>query len=355
MKNIFKVLLLLLATVTLVSCDNEDSVQLTLSPQGSGEITTPSSGSKYILNPAESQLNPVLTINWNPSEYGTPTEIKYVVEVAKAGTSFAAPFKAASTSNRFVTWNIGELNNIAVTAGLSPFTEGGLEIRILSTVGATKSLLQTSAAVTVFITTFTTDLPTIAVPGNHQGWDPATAPLLAASGFGKTDYEGYVWLNGEFKFLAPDKAGKFFWGNKDWGDDGTKTGKLIDKDGENNANATVAGYYFVKADTEKLTYSIQAVSWGIIGAATPTGWDSDTDLTYDSATKTLFVDIRLENGKGWKFRGNNEWGAFEFGSLNKDGFIQAGGDFIFDRPTGNYRVVLDLRNPRKYTYTITAK
>ena len=84
--------------------------------------------------------------------------------------------------------------------------------------------------ITIIVTPFTTDLPKIAVPGNHQGWDPPTAPLLAASGFGETDYEGYVWLDGGYKFVAPNETGGFFWGNTDWADDGTFTGKLVEND-----------------------------------------------------------------------------------------------------------------------------
>ncbi len=352
MKNIFKVLFLSILLVTITSCDNEDSIQLTLAPQGSGVITEPAQGTAIVLNPEESQINPALTINWTASTFGTPTEITYTVEIAPTGTAFANPFEAASTTNRYVTWNIGELNNLAVSAGLSPFIEGELDIRIVSTVGTTGSLPQTSETVSIFVTSFTTDLPTIAVPGNHQGWDPATAQLLASSAFGQTDYEGWVWLDGEFKFLAPNETGGFFWGNLDWGDDGTSSGILIDEDGEANANAETAGYYFVKADTDALTYSFAAVNWGIIGEATPTGWDSDTDLVYDSETRTLSVDIDLSSG-GWKFRGNNEWGPFEYGSFNDDGFLQPGGDFTFDGTAGNYRVVLDLSNPREYTFTLT--
>lgn len=336
----------------IVSCDNEDSELLTLSEQGSGEITAPLTGTKIVLNPVESQTNPALTINWTPSAYGTPTEITYVVEVALAGTDFADPFKAASTTNRYVSWNVSELNNIAVSAGLTPFSEGSMDLRILSTVGTKGSLLQTSEKITILVTPFTTALPKIAVPGNHQGWDPATAPLLASSAFGKTDYEGYVWLDGGFKFIAPNETGGFFWGNTDWGWDGTTVGVLVEKD-EKDLTAT-ASYYFVKADTDKLTYSFKAVSWGIIGAATPTGWDSDTDLIYNPATKTLSVNINLTPGP-FKFRGNNDWGTgFDLGTLDSDGYLQGGGDLTFDGTAGNYKVVLDLSNPRKYTYSITA-
>jgi hypothetical protein len=351
MKNIFKALFLSIILVSITACDNEDSVQLTLAAQGGGVITAPAQGTTIVLNPEESQTNPALTVNWTASEYGTPTEITYTVEIALSGTNFENPLVAASTTNRYVTWNVGELNNMAITAGLTPFLEGALEIRITSTVGSTGSLLQISDPVAIYVTGFTTDLPKIAVPGNHQGWDPATAPLLAASGFGKTDYEGYVWLDGGHKFVAPNETGGFFWGNTDWGWNGSDEGILIE-DGESDINADT-GYYFVKANTDDLTYSEAPVSWGIIGAATPTGWDSDTDLIYDPATRTLSVDIDLVPG-GWKFRGNNEWGPFEYGSFDADGFLTPGGDYIFDGPAGNYHVVLDLSNPREYTFTVTA-
>ena len=360
MKNIFKVLFLSILLVTITSCDNEDSVQLTLAAQGGGVITEPAQGTTIVLNPAESQTNPALTINWTASEYGTPTEVTYTVELAQTGTSFAEPFLAAATTNRYVTWNIGELNNIAVSSGLTPFMEGELDIRITSTVGTTGSLLQVSETVSIFVTPFTTDLPKIGVPGIHQGWDPASAPALAASAFAQTDYEGYVWLDSApeegdsdgFKFVAPNELGVFNW-DVNWGDDGTFSGKL-----GSAANCLVSedGYYFVKADTdpETLTYSTTPVSWGIIGAATPTGWDSDTDLVYDPATRTLSVDIDLTSGNGWKFRGNNEWGPFEYGSFDADGYLTPGGDYTFDGPSGNYHVVLDLSNPREYTFTLTA-
>jgi len=139
--------------------------------------------------------------------------------------------------------------------------------------------------------------------------------------------------------------------NTDWGDDGSYTGKLVEQN-EENCKVAANGYYFVKADTDALTYSTTAVNWGIIGAATPTGWDSDTDLVYNAATRTLEVNINLTAG-GFKFRGNNEWGAFDLGTVDADGLLQGGGDLTFDSAPGNYHVVLDLSNPRAYTFTLT--
>ncbi len=350
MKNIFKFLFLLTLTFTAFSCDNEDQEQLTISPKGAGEITSPEDGTVYVLNPEENQTNTIFTITWNSADYDVPTQINYKVEFAKAGTSFAEPFEVGSTNNEFYSMNIGEFNGAAVSAGLAPFAEEGLDIRITSTVGSLGSTPQVSDAITILVTAFTTDLPMLSVPGNHQGWDPATAPRLAASAFGKTDYVGYVWLDGGHKFLAPNETGGFFWGNTDWGWNGTDAGKLVETD-EVDLVAT-AGYYYVQADTDLLTYKETPVSWGIIGAATPTGWDSDTDLVYNAATKTLEVNINLVPGP-FKFRGNNEWGAFDFGTLDADGFLQGGGDLTFDSAAGNYHVVLDFSNPRAYTFTLT--
>lgn len=353
MKNIFKVLFLSILLVTIASCDNEDTVQLTLAPQGSGIITEPAQGTTIVLNPEESQTNPALTINWLSSSYGTPTEITYNVEVAATGTDFETPFKAASTTNRYVTWNVGELNNISVSAGLSPFIEGGLDIRIVSTVGTTGSQEQISETVAIFVTPFTTDLPKIAVPGNHQGWDPSTAPTLASSGFGETDYEGYVWLDGGHKFIAPNETGGFFWGNTDWGDDGSNSGILVEQD--ESDIITDAGYYFIEVDTEALTYSETAVSWGLIGGSIPvTGWGSDIDMVYDAATKTLKLTLDLVNPPsdgGIKFRPNNDWPG-NFGDTGADGTLEVDGANIEVPSDGNYTVTLDLSTPREYTYSL---
>jgi len=194
----------------------------------------------------------------------------------------------------------------------------------------------------------------IAVPGNHQGWDPGSAPLLAASVLGQTDYEGFVWLDGDFKFIAPDGSGAYNWGNIDWGDDGSFTDTLVE-DGETNCNVASAGYYLVKADTESLTYSTELTNWGVIGNATPTGWDSDTDMIYDSATGTWSVTLDLVQqsapDNGFKFRANDDW-ALNLGDNDADGNLQFGGTNMSVPEDGNYTITLDLSNPRAYTYTL---
>ena len=353
MKNLLKIGALAILFIANVSCENDD--QTIINPSGGPELLTPLTGSSYVLNPATASAE-VTTLVWNHADYGVQTEINYEVEFSIADTEFAVITSGGLTNNRFVTFTHESLNAIALSAGLTPYTAGDLDLRIKSSLGTNEDVIAYSNVVTITVTPYTTDLPKLAVPGNHQGWSDAnnfeSAPRIAASGFGETDYEGYMWLDGEFKFLAPNGA-TFAWGNTDYGDNGDFSGILVET-GESNCSA-IAGFYRVRANTTDLTYTTTAVSWGIIGSATPTGWDSDTDLTYNPTTKKLEIaSIALVPG-AFKFRGNNAWSnGFDLGTVNADGFLVDGGDLTFSGAAGDYKVILDLSNPRRYTYELIA-
>jgi|UPI0004BCAEF6 hypothetical protein len=212
-------------------------------------------------------------------------------------------------------------------------------------IGGQTCTVTRSVTVTVF--------PKLAVPGNHQGWSPSTAPKLASSGIGATDYEGYIWLDGGFKFLAPDNAGNFSWGNNDWGDDGTFTNRLL-LINEVDCNAAPAGYYRLLANTTTLTYTKEITTWSIIGSGTPGGTTTDTPMVYNPTTKKWTVTVTLSaqsapNG-GLKFRANGSW-TLHYGDTGADGSLDQGGTSI-STPAGTKTITLDLSNPRAYTYSI---
>lgn len=348
MKTINKIISLFVLTLIIGSCTNDEE-KLTLSPDGASVINTPANGQEFTLNQLENPTNIALTITWEDSQFNTATEIDYAVEMVATGTDFSEAVVVGATNETYLTMNVSELNSAVGAVGLPPFTEGSVDLRIKSTIGTQGDLPQYSNPVTILVTPFTTDLPKIAVPGNHQGWDPPTAPVLASSAFGETDYEGYVWLDGGHKFVAPDENLNFNWGNTDWGDDGSFSGLLLE-DGEVDCMAN-AGYYYVLVDTDALTYSETEYSnWGLIGSATPTGWDSDNDMTYDTLTQTWRIDITL-TGDEIKFRANDDWG-WNYGDTGADGILDVGGDNIAVPAPGNYTVVLDLSVPREYTYTL---
>ncbi len=184
------------------------------------------------------------------------------------------------------------------------------------------------------------------VPGDHQGWDPATAPVLASP---ESDgvYEGYVNFpgGGGFKLtVTPD------WTNDDYGETGT--GMIGLGMGGNITAPADAGYYRVGADTNALTWSATKTEWGLIGDAVPPyDWSVDQDLTYDATTDTWSITIALNAGE-YKFRANDGW-DIDFGDNGADGSLEYGGSNISLATAGTYTITLDLSGGLgSYTYTI---
>ena len=182
----------------------------------------------------------------------------------------------------------------------------------------------------------------IYVPGDHQGWDPATAPELA-SVLDDNTYEGYIWFNAgtPFKFTpAPN------W-DSDWGDTGADG--ILEPGGDNIVSPAEDGYYKINVDVNALTYTLVKTDWGLIGDATPGGWDASTPMTYDAATDSWSIVADLTAAQ-MKFRANNDW-AINLGDTGADAVLDYDGDNIVLSSAGNYLVTLYLGTP-DYTYTI---
>lgn len=184
------------------------------------------------------------------------------------------------------------------------------------------------------------------VPGSYQtpdAWTPSNPNTVLASVNNDGTFEGYVYLpsaTDEFKFTV----------NPDWsvnyGDDGAD-GTLE----PNGANIKVAsaGLYRVTVNLNTLSYTIQKTDWGLIGSATPGGWDSDQDMTYDPADRSLNITLDLVAGK-IKFRANDGW-DLNYGDNGTDALLEAGGADIDIPSGGRYTIKLFLDYP-DYTYSI---
>ncbi len=127
-------------------------------------------------------------------------------------------------------------------------------------------------------------------------------------------------LDGEVKFRAED-AWDVNWGATDFP---IGVGLM----GGDNI-PVVAGDYFISFNSETGDYEFRQIveyaSVGIIGDATPGGWDSDTDLTQDADDPHLWT-IRMDLLDGEvKFRAENDWavnwgsGDFPAGTAVQDG------------------------------------
>lgn len=153
------------------------------------------------------------------------------------------------------------------------------------------------------------------VPGNHQGWSPATAPRLYGNFDGK--WNGFSQLDGNFKFTKGD----------DWSDGEYAFGSFTTvpegfADDGGNINAA-AGFYWLQVDDTTLKLeAVKTTTWGIVGPAQAGGWDADTDMEWNAEKGCWAVyGVALTAGE-MKFRANDDWGVNvggSFDNLGKDG------------------------------------
>lgn len=195
------------------------------------------------------------------------------------------------------------------------------------------------------------DFQTIGVIGSATpgGWDADTE--LTRDANDPSVWKGFVDLIvGEIKFRA-NKSWDVNWGGTDF-----PTGTAVA--GGANIAVPTAGKYLVNFNTETLVYTFTEIkpfeTIGIIGTATPGGWDADTDMVQDATDPTQYsLDITLNNGEA-KFRADNawtvNWGSKDFpvGTGTQDGpnipVLYGDYNVTFNTNTGayNFKVFSDV-------------
>lgn len=167
--------------------------------------------------------------------------------------------------------------------------------------------------------TYTVGKPVLYMAGDANGW--ATNDYLA--GEDGVHFTGFMYLNQNgFKFCTQPEL------------KGTNYGADFNTaaDAANITMTEEAGYYKVDVDLESKSYVLTPITTiGIIGSASPNGWDSDVDMTYvpyNAETKALGYweakDITLASGE-IKFRANDDWAINWGGDTNA---LTQGGDNI---------------------------
>lgn len=180
-------------------------------------------------------------------------------------------------------------------------------------------------------------------PGDANSWSQANSDRLFTTDY--TNYAGYAHVKGNFKFTSA-----LNWDGINYGFAGD--GKLSNDGGAGNLVAPAEGLCFLQANIANLTYSISVpvTTFGVIGDATPGGWDASTALTPSADEMIWEGDITFKGGE-FKFRSNNDWDPNPNlgGSLDE---LTQGGANIASPGEGTYHVVLDLTTyPAKATLT----
>lgn len=193
------------------------------------------------------------------------------------------------------------------------------------------------------------------LPGGYQGYNPAAAPTIYATG--STTFEGYVLITAGtgFKFTsAPD------WVHINYGYGG-EAGKLSTDGTAPDISLHEGGYYKFNVNTADLTYSTTLITtWGMVGPSTlggsDDGWNTSVAMTYDQTTKLWSHTMNLTAG-ALKFRANNGWGL-NYGPADSNALIGTlvHTDAAITIPeNGNYTVTLDFTRsevPYVYTYQV---
>lgn len=179
---------------------------------------------------------------------------------------------------------------------------------------------------------FTSAVDFLYTPGNSNGWSQTASQLLGTTDY--ANYQGFAHLNGEFKFSnAPD------WAHINYGA-AAEAGKLSNDGGAGNLNAGADGLYWCKVNTASLDYSLTAISTlGVIGDATPGGWDASTALTPSEDFLTWSGVIEFKGGE-FKIRANDAWDISLGGDLQNLGWDNAPN--IASPGEGTYKVTLKL-------------
>jgi len=159
------------------------------------------------------------------------------------------------------------------------------------------------------------------------------------SALGNGVYKGYVKVDKTLPFTLEDPDS-----NTEYGGSG---GVLA----VNGAGISVAesGWHDLSVNVNDLSYSINAYMIGLVGSATPNGWDSpDQKMDYDAQSGTWYITLDLVDGE-FKFRKNDGW-AWNLGGTT-DNLVADGNNIAVT--AGNYTITLTITSDAGKTGTCT--
>lgn len=336
----------------LFSCEKDETRAVLRENTVAPVISTPANGSTITLN-SEIQGETVMFI-WSSADFGVNSPVDYVVEIDTAGNQFSDATELGSVTGDTLTMSIGGLNRKLLDLGLPEGVQSSIELRVRAVISPNVETAFSEVAtlnVTPYSTEITVDPIYLVGDGSEVGWNNASDIRLNYTGTGGVFVTYASLVTGKYiKFLADSGA----WAPQ-WGNDGSGTssaGSLVyrarneDPDPPSIPTPAEDGIYKITADTALLTYEIEEFNLGIVGSATPNGWDGpDTRMTYNSFNDVWTLTTDLTTGE-MKFRLNDNW-SWNLGGT-PDNLVQEGSNIAITE-AGNYTITLDL-SEQPYTF-----
>lgn len=352
MKKLINLITLFVCCIT-ISCKKEAKLTY-LDPVSFGSDLQ-ASATDLLLSNATDTVS-VITFSWPAVSYPIQSAVTYTLEVdVPADTlgdgAWSNATKVVVGDDALSKAYTGEdLNTLALAKGLIAGEQGTLVFRV-------QSYMDRGAytrAVSVNVTPYE-NASVLYIPGNYQGWNPAAATIMSA--LKPNIYVAFVnFPEGDtyhFKFTsAPD------WTHINYGDGGNG---VLSTDGlAGDLVVPESGYYELSANLKTSKWTYTKTTWSILGDASPGGWNTDTQLTYDSAKQVWTVTCDMLAAGSFKFRANNAW-VIDFG-INANGELAYADSPVYDYDAtvqnitvpadGNYTITLDLHDSSNFNYTL---
>ncbi|EOZ97805.1 hypothetical protein A33Q_1614 [Indibacter alkaliphilus LW1] len=341
MKNLNILFLLLLGAVAVWSCTEEERTVISDNP-GIPVLNSPASGQSIVLS--EETGSQDLVFSFDPADFGYSAAVSYTVQLAESGTSFQNPLDVGTSNGSDISISEASLNQRLIGRGYDPDESIQMDVRVRASVGDAVEPVFSSVS-NISVTPYSEALvfAKMFVPGDYQGWSPENENTVIYSVNNDNIFEGYVHiLGGSGAFKVTEEPN---WDINYGGANGT-----LERDGPDFVISEPFGTFRLKVDLNSLTYEIGTRRrWGIIGDATPLGWDGDTPMDFDSDENVLTITIDLVEGN-FKFRAG-DW-AFNYGDTGLDGILDPDGADIPISEDGNYTITMDWKVPGEISYEV---
>ncbi|WP_304232554.1 SusE domain-containing protein [Jiulongibacter sediminis] len=331
MNKVINKLFFFFGILTVLSSCEKEEIRAVLN-SGAKPVVSVSSQSLQ-LNKESADSN-ALTVSWAEPEFGFNAGTQYRVLIDKSGNNFADAQVFTTGTETSKSWTHKQLNNLLISMGIEPDTEGAIDIAVESLLSDKVSQRSDAANLTAMPYLDKLDLSSpwgVVGSGAVNGWNGPDMPFYKTGDAGV--YVAYVMLlDGEIKIRE----------NNDWavnyGDNGADG--TLERDGANIA--VEAGSYAITFNENDLTYTIEPLSWGIVGSGAPNGWNGpDLEFMYDPSSDQWRAIATLTDGE-IKIRKNNDWGL-NYGDDGADGTLDRDGANIAVT-AGTYLVTLNLND-----------
>jgi hypothetical protein len=313
------------------SCQKQEMFKMVADPTAPEITTMPN------LTLARSNASDTLTFSGTSVNPGFQASATYYLEACPTGDNFANPISLMnSNSDKAMKITVSALNTLLLKV-FPADTSSSIDFRIRAVLAVdagtgapgvgSKAFAYSSKTVTKSVTIY--GLPRLDLMGSGM-----TQKIVSAAGDGS--YFGFVKIDPAkpFKLYDPDNDTTY----------GASGGNLVANGGSGIVASGDAGWYQLSANINTLKYSMNTYMIGLVGSATPNGWNSpDQKMDYDAQSGTWSITIDLVVGQ-IKFRMNDGW-SWNLGynasnhSLND---LVYNGDNIDITSAGNYTITLNI-------------